>query len=113
MFANHVVEVMGLLVGPRVMDYFRQAKVKNTQMKLHLLAFQAYPGWQAAHPSADCPASLGELAPFMNNGDLDDAWGTPLTMVCGSAAPPAAKGLGVISAGEDRQPGTADDLHSW
>jgi general secretion pathway protein G len=105
--------VMGLLVGPKVMDYFKQAKVKTTNMKLKMCAYQAYPSWTASHPDSDCPASLADLTPYLNNEDLNDAWGTPLTMVCGAKAPAQARGFGVISAGEDHQPGTPDDLHSW
>jgi general secretion pathway protein G len=105
--------VMGLLVGPKVMSYFKQAKIDNTNMKLRLMAYQAYTGWAAAHPSTECPASLTELAPFMNNEDLNDSWGVPLIMACGRNAPPAARGFGVSSAGEDHQVGTPDDLHSW
>jgi general secretion pathway protein G len=108
--------VMGLLVGPRVLEYFRDAKVKTTRMQLKMYAFQAYPPWTMSHPEKACPDSLAELDPYTNNNKdgAKDAWGTPLTMLCGASAPAMAHGgFAVSSAGEDQKPGTPDDLHSW
>ncbi|HEX4416447.1 MAG TPA: prepilin-type N-terminal cleavage/methylation domain-containing protein [Kofleriaceae bacterium] len=105
--------VMGLLVGPKVMEMFASSKDKTTAMKLKMFAYQAYPSWSTSHPEKDCPETIAELNPFMNNEDMNDSWGTPITMVCGASAPPAAHGFGVVSAGPDHKPGTADDLHSW
>ena len=34
-------------------------------------------------------------------------------MLCGPSLPPGAKGLAVMSAGEDGKEGTADDIKSW
>jgi general secretion pathway protein G len=108
--------VMGLLVGPKVLELFSDAKVKTTRMQLKMYAFQAFPSWSASHPEKDCPDSLAGLDPYMNNDNKDgakDAWGTPLTMLCGTSAPAASHGFAVSSAGKDKTPGTPDDLHSW
>ena len=42
--------VMGLLVGPRVMKMFGEARVDTTKLKLHKYAFEAYPSWSSSHP---------------------------------------------------------------
>ncbi len=105
--------VMGIIVGPRVIGSFIEAKHKTTRLKLGMVAFQAYPAWLAAHPEKDCPDKLADLSPFMNNDDTNDEWGTPITMLCGANLPVNARGLAVISAGEDHKVGTSDDLHSW
>jgi hypothetical protein len=34
-------------------------------------------------------------------------------MICGAVLPPGAKGIAVMSLGEDGKEGTADDLKSW
>jgi prepilin-type N-terminal cleavage/methylation domain-containing protein len=105
--------VMGLLVGPAVLRNHRHARVETTRMQLKMYAFQAYPSWSTSHPGKPCPDSLAELDPYMNKNETADAWGTPLTMLCGTNAPGPANGFGVSSAGEDQKPGTPDDLHSW
>ena len=105
--------VMGLLVGPAVLDHFRKAKIHTTRIKLGMYAYQAYPAWAAAHPDKDCPDKLADLNPYMNNEDTSDAWGIPITLLCGASLPPGAHGLAVTSAGEDHKAGTSDDLHSW
>jgi hypothetical protein len=104
---------MGIIVGPSVLERFRETKGKTTRLKLNMVAFQAYPAWMAAHPEKDCPDKLADLNPFMNSDDMNDAWGTPLTMLCGANLPAGARGFAVSSAGEDHKVGTSDDLHSW
>jgi hypothetical protein len=49
----------------------------------------------------------------MNGNDSNDSWGRPIKMLCGANLPPGAKGIAVISAGEDGKDGTEDDLKSW
>jgi general secretion pathway protein G len=105
--------VMGLLVGPKVIDAFRDSKVKTTRIKLKMIAYQAHTAWSASHPGKECPDRLAELAPYMNSEDLTDSWGTPIKMVCGASAPADSRGFAVLSAGEDHQVGTPDDLRSW
>src|SRR5262245_5813912 len=57
--------VMGLLIGPRVIDAHNRARIETTQMKLKKYAYEAYPSWAASH-GVGCPASLAELNPYMN-----------------------------------------------
>jgi hypothetical protein len=84
-----------------------------TKLKLGLYAKEAFPEWSAAHPDKACPDSLADLSEYMNNSDTNDAWGHPLKMFCGPNLPPGAKGLAVMSSGEDGKEGTEDDLKSW
>ena len=72
--------VMGLVVGPRIIEYFRQAKIQTTQMKLEMYAHQAFPAWSLAHPQAMCPDRITDLTDYANGRDANDAWGTPIKM---------------------------------
>jgi Type II secretion system (T2SS), protein G len=83
------------------------------QARLHRLAREAFPMWQAHHPDQACPGSLADLADLVDGRAMRDPWGHDLVMVCGAGAPPAAHGFGVISLGPDGRPGTADDVTSW
>jgi hypothetical protein len=76
-------------------------------------AFEAFPQWAATHPDRMCPDKLADLIEFINNGDGNDAWGRPLKMMCGAILPPGAKGIAVMSNGEDGKEGTKDDIKSW
>jgi prepilin-type N-terminal cleavage/methylation domain-containing protein len=106
--------VMGLLVGPKVMKMFAGSKVDITKLKLKKYAYEAYPSWAAAHPDKQCPESIAALNEYMNDEkDPNDAWQHPIKMMCGSSLPPGAKGLAVMSVGEDGKEGTDDDLKSW
>lgn len=105
--------VMGLLVGPRVMDMFGKGKEDTTRIKVKKYAYEAYPSWSAAHPDKNCPEKLADLNEYMNENDSNDAWGKPLKMMCGETLPPGARGLAVMSLGPDGKEGTPDDLKSW
>ena len=105
--------VMGLLVGPAVMKQFGGAKVDTTKIKLKKYAYEAYPSWSAAHPDKSCPEKLADLNEYMNNEDSNDSWGHPLRMLCGQNMPPGAKGIAIVSLGEDGKEGSPDDLKSW
>ena len=88
----------------------------TTLAKLREYAFEAFPQWAAAHPDRDCPNALAELNEYMRGPDAsssNDAWGTPLKMLCGPSLPPGARGIGVISRGQDGKEGTEDDIKSW
>lgn len=76
-------------------------------------SYEAYPSWSAAHPDRACPDRLAALNEYMNDNDLNDFWGRPLKMFCGTQLPAGANGLGVMSFGEDGREGTADDIDSW
>ncbi len=105
--------VMGLLVGPKVMKMFGESKIDTTKIKIKKYAFEAYPSWSASHPDKGCPEKLADLNEYMNSDDSNDSWGKPLKMMCGSTLPAGARGVAVMSAGEDGKEGTADDLKSW
>ena len=105
--------VMGLVVGPRVIEYFRRARIQTTQMKLEMYAHQAFPAWSMAHPQAMCPERLADLADYANGRDAKDAWGTPIKMMCGASRPPGAHHIALVSAGPDGKEGTDDDIQSW
>ena len=105
--------VMGLLVGPKVMKLFGESKVETTKIKIKKYAFEAYPSWSASHPDKACPEKLADLNEYMNNNDSNDSWGVPLRMTCGQNMPPGARGIAIVSLGEDGKEGTADDLKSW
>src|SRR4051812_15050685 len=105
--------VMGLLVGPRVMKMFQGSKVDLTKLKLKKYAFEAYPSWSASHPDKACPGNISELNEYMNSNDSNDAWGRPIRMMCGANMPAGAKGIALVSLGEDGKEGNEDDLKSW
>lgn len=105
--------VMGVIVGPSILERFREAKVRTTKLKVDKLAFEAFPAWGVAHIDKPCPEELAELSRYANDDDIRDAWGKRLAMRCGSLAPPEARGFGVASAGEDGKEETADDIRSW
>lgn len=105
--------VMGLVVGPRVMAMFGDSKKDIAKATVQKYAFEAYTQWSVANRDKACPASIEELSPFMNSKDVKDPWGTPYKMLCGQNLPAGARGLAVMSFGEDQQEGTADDIKSW
>jgi hypothetical protein len=86
---------------------------KIAQITVKKLAYEAYPQWSMQNPTKQCPASLAELSPYMNNDDLKDPWGHSYVMMCGASAPPDARGFGVTSLGPDGAQGGGDDLDSW
>jgi hypothetical protein len=95
------------------MKLFGEAKEDTTKIKIKKYAFEAFPSWSASHPDKACPEKLADLNEYMNNNDANDSWGHPLRMLCGSTMPPGAKGIAVMSIGEDGKEGTPDDLKSW
>jgi prepilin-type N-terminal cleavage/methylation domain-containing protein len=105
--------VMGLLVGPRVLRMFADSKVKTTRIKLTQYANEAFPQWSASHPDKACPDKITDLNEYMNSSDANDSWGRPVKMLCGANLPAGARGLAVMSMGEDGKEGTEDDLKSW
>ncbi|MEO6773777.1 MAG: type II secretion system protein GspG [Kofleriaceae bacterium] len=105
--------VMGLVVGPRVMKLFGESKVDIAKMTVSKYANEAYPTWLTSHPQDQCPKALTDLNEYMNNKDIKDPWGQDYKMYCGSSLPAGAKGLAVMSNGEDAKEGTEDDIKSW
>jgi hypothetical protein len=69
---------------------------------------EAYPQWKSDNAGKTCPGKLEELAKYFGEEPgipvLEDPWGHALVMQCD------AKGLVVVSVGEDGSLGTADDV---
>jgi general secretion pathway protein G len=105
--------VMGLVVGPRVMRMFGESKVDIAHIAVEKYAFEAYPSWSSSHPDKACPDKLEDLNEYMNNKDIKDPWGNLYHMLCGQNLPAGAKGIAVVSDGEDGKAGTCDDVESW
>lgn len=105
--------VMGLVVGPRVMRMFGESKVDIAKATVTKYAYEAYPSWSASHTDKACPDKLEDLNEYMNNKDIKDPWGGTYKMLCGQNLPAGAKGIAVMSAGEDQKEGTDDDVKSW
>jgi prepilin-type N-terminal cleavage/methylation domain-containing protein len=102
--------VMGLVIGPKIMDRYRDSQRKIAKLAVDKFADQEYPQWAVAHPSTPCPAGLVELA--MNRNSTTDPWGTDYKMHCGANAP-AKVPFGASSFGEDTTEDTKDDIRSW
>jgi general secretion pathway protein G len=105
--------VMGLVVGPRVMKMFGESKVDVAKLTVQKYANEAYPQWDGRNPGKGCPQNLAALNEYMNNKDTKDPWGNEYKMLCGTSLPPGAKGVAVMSFGEDGKEGTGDDIKSW
>jgi general secretion pathway protein G len=106
--------VMGFLVGPRVLESFKEAKEDTASAIIQQFAYEAYPRWAAANPTKGCPTSLQDLTKYMNKQDIKDPWGADLIMYCGDNLPEGVKGgFGVMSKGPDGKQGTPDDIKSW
>ena len=111
--------VMGLLVGPRVMRMFGESKVETTKIAVQKLSNEAFADWSRHNSGKACPESVEKLGeevdfkPDKTTGKLNDAWGTPYQMTCGDQMPPGAHGIAIVSFGEDKKQGTADDIKSW
>lgn len=106
--------VMGLLVGPAIMERWREARIKTTRITVMKYADEAFPTWAGQHPGKACPDALAELDPYMNRAGAPDPWGNPLALRCGAGLPPGVRGgVAVWSFGPDGKDGTTDDIRSW
>ena len=105
--------VMGLVVGPRVMKMFGESRVDIAKLTVKKYVDEAYPSWSTQHTDKSCPDSLVDLNEYMNNKDTKDPWGGQYKLMCGQSLPPGAKGIAVMSNGEDGKEGTPDDIKSW
>jgi IPT/TIG domain-containing protein len=95
-------------VGPR-----GDSRADIAAVTVKKYAFEAFPQWSAAHPDKACPDRLTDLDEYMNGSPTKDPWGRDYRMLCGATLPAGARGLGVVSAGEDGKIDTADDIKSW
>lgn len=83
------------------------------RLEAQKLAFEAFPQWAMAHPDKACPERLEDLLEYVSARDTQDPWGKPFRMLCGASLPPGAKGIAILSDGQDGKPDTADDIKSW
>jgi general secretion pathway protein G len=102
--------IMGVLVGPKVMNAFKEARIKTAYLQLKEYE-GAYQRWVADN-EGDCPDKLEDLMKYTNKKDLKDPWGMSFVMKCGEGVPSDTH-FGVISFGPDKREGTEDDIHSW
>ncbi len=86
-----------------------ETKQQIARSTIYKYAFEAYPSWSAANPTHTCPAKLEVLNEWMNHKDIRDPWGTDYRFRCRSLT---GVTITVISAGEDQELGTADDIRS-
>lgn len=92
---------------------YGESKSDIAQIVVKKYALEAFPEWVADHPDRSCPRSLAELAPYMGQDHEVDPWGQRYHVACGPhAMPRTARGIWVISAGEDGVFGTDDDARS-
>ena len=107
--------VMGLLLGPRILRAFSEAKEDTQKALVKKYVYEGFLDWARKNPTKGCPSSLQEVATAMGRNDSKDAWGRELLMFCGDTLPPgaAADGFAVMSLGPDGQQNTADDIKSW
>jgi type II secretory pathway pseudopilin PulG len=101
--------VMGLLIGPKVMAHFHDARRKTARMAVKMYADQDYLQWSMTHHEP-CPGSIVELA---GTTEVQDPWGNDYKMYCGATAPAPAIAFGAASFGEDEHESTRDDIRSW
>jgi general secretion pathway protein G len=105
--------VMGLVVGPRLMEILVDARGDIAKLAVGKLAGEAYPQWLARNPGQVCPAQLDDLAELTNKKDTKDPWGNDYKMLCSPSLPAGAKGIAILSLGPDGKEGTEDDIKSW
>ncbi|MEM9489983.1 MAG: type II secretion system protein GspG [Myxococcota bacterium] len=104
--------VMGVLVGPTLLETFGESQAEVAKLQIGQLADQAYVRWAMKNQGKRCPDSLDELTKYTNKKDIKDPWGADYIMHCGDNAPPDKK-FGVSSYGEDGKENTDDDIKSW
>jgi prepilin-type N-terminal cleavage/methylation domain-containing protein len=102
--------VMGLVIGPKVMDHYRDSKTQIARLAVERFADQDFPQWAVAHTSEKCPRSLVDLA---GKRAGSDPWDAPYKMYCGDSAPAADTAFGAASLGPDGRENTPDDVRSW
>lgn len=107
-----IAAVMGLLVGPSVMNAVRRSNRDIASLTVRKYANEAYPQWITAN-GRGCPGAISDLNEYMNSPDSKDPWGNEYQLLCGDHVPAGAKGIGVMSTGPDGKADTADDVTSW
>jgi general secretion pathway protein G len=104
--------VMGLVVGPKLMELFARSKEDVAMLAINKLANEAYPQWVVQHRNRECP-DIDQLVEMAGHKSADDPWGRPYKLFCPPSLPAGAKGIAIVSAGPDGKEGTGDDIKSW
>lgn len=113
-----VIAILGILaavIAPRVVGALSSGKESSTKLMVDKIATDYFNRWQLKSNEA-CPKDLLEVFRAVGEPEssLTDPWDTPYKFVCGSdAGLPSGQTFGVISFGEDKKEGTADDIKSW
>ena len=87
--------VMGLLIGPKVMEMFSESKDETAKMAVRKLASEGATHYQRHNPSKACPDNVEQLGEEIDmkadktKKKLLDPWGSPYQMFCGASLPPA------------------------
>ena len=102
-----VIVLIGLLAGATaiaVFSHLAKGRDKATRIAAHNLR-NAATSWRMDHPD-ECPtgAGLREAHLVDRAASIDDAWGSPLGIVC------EANDITIVSFGPDRRESTEDDL---
>ncbi len=99
------------------MPHVTGSKIDQTARKLDRYASVAFPAWWRAHRDTPCPETINQLDHYIGARDSLDAWGHPIKLsLCGSSMPDGQgdenglRGFMLVSAGEDGQFDTLDDL---
>lgn len=92
---------------------YSESKQDIAEIAVKKLAYEGYPAWASAHPDKTCPGGVAELTEYAGTKSIKDPWGSDYRMFCGANLPAGAKGVAVISLGEDGKEGTVDDIKSW
>lgn len=98
--------VMGLLIGPSVMNAFSDSKEKTSKMVVERVVNEAYTRWSADNPGEQCPEDVSDLSEYVNK--TEDSWGNELVLLCGEDAP-EGKSFCAVSKGEDGKRSDDDD----
>jgi hypothetical protein len=98
-----------LLIPSHATSWHGVSKMDMARIGAKRIAYEAFPAWTVDHPSQVCP-SANELTRYLNDDHLVDPWGTPFELRCVRDGHDTR--LVVRSYGEDRRPGTADDIWS-
>jgi len=86
-----------------------ESKERAARNMVRVVAGEGYARWSMNNPGKRCPDSAFELAKYLDDREMRDPWGTSYVMQCGDAS---TYGMRVVSAGQDGEFGTPDDIRS-
>jgi hypothetical protein len=94
-----------------------ESKQDLTKVRMHKITQDWFPRWSLMNSDKACPDSLLEVGRAidskMSESELQDFYGRPFKVMCGDQLPAGARGLALLSFGEDGKEGTSDDIRSW